>query len=99
MIGILATILPPDAGMVSDLLTFDLDLAAALLALGRPLELAGDDTPAGVPGLVAAGHGNLGVFRGGLLPQDLDLARGRTSVDLGQHRDIGVGNRHGTARS
>src|SRR4051794_27797609 len=98
MIGIRPPVLPPHAGVVSDLLAFNLDLAAPLLALGRPLELARDDTPAGIPGLVAAGHGNLGVFRGGLLPQDLDLARGRASVDLGQHRDIWGRDRYGPAR-
>src|SRR5205823_3475453 len=58
-VGIAAAVLADDRGHVADRFALGKHLRAALLVLGRPLDLAGDHATARGAGLVPAGHRDL----------------------------------------
>src|SRR5512133_2823763 len=79
-VGVRSSVLAQHRGEVTEFLPFALHLAAALLELRRPLELARPHPAPGGSPLVAARHGDLGALHHAGLPADFHLARATAAV-------------------
>src|SRR5262249_11857117 len=83
VIGIGHAVLADHRQVTCDRIALDFDLGTSRLEFGGALDPVRHHAAARRPGLVAAGHADLGVHGGRLLVENQHLPRCRASLDLG----------------